>query len=245
MNPLGQNPEPPPLPTEGVVAGYCRACGKALDQASIRHAFGTIYCAEHVPLDTPEAAPEAAASPYSGRYPYTSSSPPAANPDVSPPLAFMLGFIPGVGAIYNGQYVKGLIHVVIVGLIIAILNSDVPGNMLPLLGLLMAAFWFYMPFEAYHTAKARQLGQAVDPASSLIKIPGGHSRFPVAPIVLIALGILLLLDNLGLVELRRVFRYWPVLLIAAGVYLLYARMNATRESTRMSATRESTGEAKR
>jgi TM2 domain-containing membrane protein YozV len=238
MNPQ----EPPPLPTEGAIAGYCRACGKALDQASIRHAFGTIYCAEHVPLDTGEAATEAAreaaASPYSGRYPYTSSSPAAANPDVSPPLAFILGFIPGVGAIYNGQYVKGLVHVVIIGLVIAILNSDIPGNMMPLLGLLLAAFWFYMPFEAYHTAKARRLGQPVDAASSLIKVPGSDSRFPVAPIVLIALGILLLLDNLGLLELRRAFRYWPVLLIAAGVYMLYARMSATRESTRMSASRE-------
>ena len=236
MNPPGQNREPPPLPTEGAIAGYCRACGRALDQASIRHAFGTIYCAEHVPLDTPEAtseaAREAAASPYASRYPYTSSSPPATNPDVSPPLAFILGFIPGVGAIYNGQYVKGLVHVVIIGLVIAILNSDIPGNMMPLLGLLLAAFWFYMPFEAYHTAKARRLGQPVDPASSLIKVPGSDSRFPVAPIVLIALGILLLLDNLGLLELRRVFRYWPVLLIAAGVYMLYARMSASREAKR-------------
>jgi TM2 domain-containing membrane protein YozV len=231
MSPEGRNPEPPPLPTEGGIAGYCRACGKALDQASIRHAFGTIYCAEHVPLDRPEAAPEAA-SPYSGRYPYTSASPQAANPDVSPPLAFILGFIPGVGAIYNGQYVKGLVHVVIIGLVIAILNSDIPGNMMPLLGLLLAAFWFYMPFEAYHTAKARRMGQPVDAASSLIKVPGSDSRFPVAPIVLIALGVLLLLDNLGLLELRRVFRYWPVLLIAAGVYMLYARMSATRESKR-------------
>jgi Domain of unknown function (DUF5668) len=234
MSPESQNPEPPPLPTEGGIAGYCRACGKALDQASIRHAFGTIYCAEHVPLDTPEAtseaAREAAASPYSGRYPYTSTSPPAMNPDVSPPLAFILGFIPGVGAIYNGQYVKGLIHVVIVGFVIAILDSD-PGNMAPLFGLLLAAFWFYMPFEAYHTAKARRAGQPVDAASSLIKVPGSDSRFPVAPIVLIALGILFLLNNLGWLELRRVFRYWPVLLIAAGLYMLYARI-APREGKR-------------
>jgi hypothetical protein len=225
MNPQ----QPPPLPAEGAIAGYCRACGRALDQASIRHAFGTIYCAEHVPLDPGEAAPEAAASPYAGRYPYTSASPAAVNPEISPPLAFILGFIPGVGAIYNGQYVKGLIHVVIVGLIIAVMNSDVPGNMLPLLGLLLAAFWFYMPFEAYHTARARRLGQPVDAASSLIHVPGSHSRFPVAPIVLIALGILLLLDNLGWLELRRVLRYWPVVLIIAGVYMLYARMSASRE----------------
>ena len=30
------------------------------------------------------------------------------DPGASPGLAFLLGFIPGVGAIYNGQYVKGI-----------------------------------------------------------------------------------------------------------------------------------------
>ena len=33
-------------------------------------------------------------------------------PDISPGLAFFLGWIPGVGAIYNGQYAKGLVHAV-------------------------------------------------------------------------------------------------------------------------------------
>ena len=94
MSPEGTNLEPPPLPSEARVAGFCRACGKALDQASIRTAGGTIYCSEHVPMDAPESVSE---SPYAGRYPYTGASPPpAANPDVSPPLAFILGFIPGV-----------------------------------------------------------------------------------------------------------------------------------------------------
>ena len=32
-------------------------------------------------------------------------------------IALFLGFIPGVGAIYNGQYAKGLVHAVVFGLI--------------------------------------------------------------------------------------------------------------------------------
>jgi Domain of unknown function (DUF5668) len=231
MSPEGTNLEPPPLPSGARVAGYCRACGKALDQASIRTAGGTIYCQEHVPMDAPESSSE---SPYAGGYPYTSSSPPpAANPDVSPPLAFILGFIPGVGAIYNGQYVKGLIHVVIIGLIISLLSNNSVAGFEPLVALLLSAFWIYMPFEAYHTAKYRRSGQAVDEVSSLIQVSGSGPRFPVAPIILIALGTLLLLDNLGLLELRRALRYWPALLIAAGVYLLYARLAAaSREAKR-------------
>jgi len=38
---------------------------------------------------------------------------------------------------------------------------------------------------------------------------------------------------LGLLELRRALRYWPALLIAAGIYLLYVRLAAaSREAKR-------------
>jgi hypothetical protein len=69
--------------------------------------------------------------------PYTTAQPP--HPSIidtgaSPGLAFLLGFIPGVGAIYNGQYVKGLIHVVVFGLLISIVSSDdMSGNLQPLI----------------------------------------------------------------------------------------------------------------
>jgi len=35
-----------------------------------------------------------------------------------------------------------------------------------------------------------------------------------------------LLNNLEILELRRMLRYWPVLLIALGVYLLFLRLTA-------------------
>src|SRR5579863_3600889 len=162
---------PPPEAAKEVpkVVGYCRACGKALDEVSVRNAHGTIYCEEHIPMQTvppipiPAAAPE---SPYTS--PYTAAVPPPhANQDASPGLAFVLGLIPGVGAIYNGQYAKGLVHVIIIGLTISILSNNAARGFEPLLSLLLAGFWFYMAFEAYHTARRRQLGQVVDEFSSL------------------------------------------------------------------------------
>lgn len=214
------------------IVGYCRACGKALDEASAHAAHGTIYCREHVPLE-PAAAPvpsqtasqTAPATPYAS--PYTAAvPPPVPHPEVSPGLAFFLGFIPGVGAIYNGQYAKGLIHVVIIGLMISILDRGAAGGLEPLMGLLLAGFFFYMAFEAYHTAKKRQLGEPVDEFSSIIPRRGPASpRFPVAPVVLIVLGVIFLLDNLDLLDMSRLLRYWPVALIALGAYMLYARMS--------------------
>lgn len=155
--------------------------------------------------------------------PYTSTAPPPM-PDsgASPGVAFVLGLIPGVGAIYNGQYVKGMVHVIILGLLITILNNDA-GGFEVLFGLLIPCFFAYMAFEAYHTAKQRLKGGPVDEFSSLIP-SRSSSRFPVAPVLLIALGVIFLLNNLEIFELRRMLRYWPVMMIGLGVYLLYLRM---------------------
>jgi hypothetical protein len=216
------NPEAPPsIPPEIPVVGYCRACGKALDSASVHTSHGTIYCAEHVPLEPPPAS-DGTGSPYAS--PYTASTPPPVpHADVSPGVAFVLGLIPGVGAIYNGQYAKGLIHVFIVGMLITLVSSNDVGGFEPLFGMLIPGFWAYMAFEAYHTAKLRRLGQPVDEFSSLMPGHGG-SRFPVAPILLIALGVVFLLNNLDIFELRRMLRFWPVMLIGLGLYMLYLRM---------------------
>ena len=210
------------MSTDVKVVGYCRACGKPLDETTVRTAHGTIYCEEHLPM---EHAAEPTTSPYTAS-PYTSPTPPPVpNPDVSPGLAFGLGLIPGVGAIYNGQYAKGLVHVIIIGLMISILSNDAARGLEALVSLLLAAFFAYMAFEAYHTAKRRQQGLVVDEFSSLIPMRGGATKFPAAPVVLIALGVIFLLDNLEVLELRRMLRYWPVLLIALGAYMLYVRMS--------------------
>ena len=211
------------MSTTPKIVGYCRSCGKALDEAGAHAAHGTLYCAEHVPLE--RAAESAASAAAAEASPYTAQTPPPIpHPEVSPGIAFFLGFIPGVGAIYNGQYAKGLIHVIIIGLMISILDNNAAGGLEPLMGMLLAGFWFYMAFEAYHTAKKRQQGLPVDEFSSIIPARGHASRFPVAPIVLIALGVVFLLDNLDLLDLSRMLRYWPVALIALGAYMLYLRM---------------------
>jgi hypothetical protein len=154
------------------------------------------------------------------------------NPDAGlPGVAFLLGLIPGVGAVYNGQYAKGLMHVVIFGLIISILSNDAANGLEPLFGIFLAGFYCYMPFEAFHTARKARMGVPVDEFSSLVPVRGGGSRFPVAPVLLIAFGVLFLLNNLDILKMRDVVRYWPVLLIAMGGYLMYERL-AERQSAK-------------
>ncbi len=194
------------------VTAYCRTCGKPLTEDTVKVAQGTVFCEDHIPQQSGAQASS----------PYTASAAP--NPGVSPGLAFLLGLIPGVGAIYNGQYAKGLVHVLILGMLISIMSTGSAGGLEPLFGMLMGVFYFYMAFEAYHTARKRMLGEPVDEFSSLIQIRGGRGGLPIAPVLLIILGILFLLNNLDLLRLREVLRYWPVVLIAAGGWMLYSRL---------------------
>jgi hypothetical protein len=205
MTTASENPKP--------VTAYCRVCGKALTEDTVKLAQGTVYCEDHVPASEPPRYEKAAAA-----------AAPAANPGVSPGLAFVLGLIPGVGAIYNGQYAKGVVHVLILGLLISIMNTNSAGGLEPLFGMLMAVFYFYMAFEAYHTARKRLAGEPVDEFSSLVQVDSRAGRLPVLPLALIALGVLFLLNNLEVLYLAQLLKYWPVALILAGAYMLWVRM---------------------
>src|SRR5690349_17265655 len=135
--------------TDVPAVAFCRACGKALCADCRRMAEGTVYCAEHAPAASAESP--GAGGPY-----YPAPGPPA---HVYPGLAFILGLVPGVGAIYNGQYAKGLVHAVIFGLLVSIISSNSAQGLEPLFGLFIGVFVLYMAFEAYHTARRRREGQ--------------------------------------------------------------------------------------
>ncbi len=215
---------------------FCRSCGRSLCAVCQRPAEGTVFCQDHAPVAAypppPGADPAAAAgaaNPYFQPAPAASVS--AASPvRTSPGLAFILGFIPGVGAIYNAQYLKGLVHALVFGLLVTMVDNSA-GSMQPLIGILLAAFSFYMPFEAYHTAKKRELGLAPDEWSSILPQDRHFGRAPVGPIVLIAIGVLYLLNSLNLVDFQQIARFWPVLLILVGAYMLYSRVSAQNAGT--------------
>jgi hypothetical protein len=209
--------------SETPAVAYCRACGKALCNDCKRTAQGTIFCDEHAPAAAAEGAmrqpQEAAAA--AGMAPAASF---AATSDVSPGLACLLGFIPGVGAIYNGQYAKGLVHAIIFGLLVSITSSGTAGDLEPLFGIMIGVWVVYMALEAYHTARKRRAGEPVDEFSSILDVHGRRSGFPAGAVTLIGLGVLLLLNTMDVIQLRYLLRYWPVLLILAGAYMLYVRV---------------------
>ena len=126
----------------GVTAtAFCQNCGKALCASCVKSgAQGQVLCE---PCAT---AWQSVPNPFT---PFAGPPPGAPNPSA----AAVLGLIPGVGAMYNGQFFKGLIHVVIFAVLVSISSHY------PIFGLFIAAWILYQSFEAYHTARARRDGQ--------------------------------------------------------------------------------------
>ncbi|HZP05665.1 MAG TPA: B-box zinc finger protein [Terracidiphilus sp.] len=150
----------------GVAAtAYCQNCGKALCANCVRTAPGGQILCE--PCWT---------SWHSVQQPFMGAPIDAPNPAV----AAALGIIPGVGAMYNGQFLKGLIHVFIFAILVSIAGHH------GIFGLFIPAWVLYQVFEAYHVAKARRDGQPLPDPLGLNEISnwlnlGGRAQQPGVP----------------------------------------------------------------
>jgi len=206
-------------------AAYCRTCGKPLCEECKRDVRGVIYCEECIAARLSGTAPAAPGAP-------------------NPALAAVLGCIPfGIGAVYNGQYLKGLAHMVIFVLLIA--GADRAHGPLDTFFGLGIAFWvIYQIVDAYRTAKAKQLGLPLPDPFGLNRIlgdetgaagkssgaaaavaPYSQGAVPLGPSILIALGVLFLLRTLNIFPYS-VGKLWPLILIALGVRLLLRNRGA-------------------
>lgn len=241
---------------------FCRTCGKAVCSTCARDVRGVVFCEECLAERVGEAIPNTP--------PPVTPVTPVATGSGSPGLAAVLGFIPGVGAMYNGQLLKGIVHVIIFATLVWLGN-----NASDFFGIFVAAWVFYMVFDAYQTAKAIKfglplpdplginaaIGQREGTFQSRMATAGEHigetftnvgnqaasayqTRYgqpaqavaqpgyvePVAPpaqgiptgaVVLILLGILFLLGNLG--WLHGMHHWWPIFLIGLGVWMFVKR----------------------
>ena len=218
--------------------GYCRNCGKPMCAVCARPVRDVLYCEDCLatvmghaapappvsaspPVGTPPASPYAA-PPTPSPYGYAAAPPagmvmPVARPagQSSPALAFILAFVfPGLGAIYNRQYNKGLVYIAIFASAIFGFISDLDDSFKAILGILLGGFFFYTAFEAMQTAQARNRGEAApDPLESWSK------ERPIGAIILIGLGVLFLLDNFHVFDFIRLGRMWPLILIGVGLYM--------------------------
>lgn len=206
-------------------SAFCRNCGRALCAEDQREIYGVVYCQECLARQigiTP--APAGAGT---GAAAGAAPGPEPALPHPAPPnapnpgVALGLGFIPGVGAIYNGQYFKAFLQVVIFGFLVYMSNVAYG----PIFGVGIAAFYFYMVIDSYHTARAISLGQPVEdfPGMGQVRVTA-----PLGAIILIAVGVILLLHSLNFFAFDIMRYFWPVLLIVIGLLMLDRRAQRQR-----------------
>lgn len=205
---------------------YCRTCGKPLCAACTRDVKGVIYCENCLAARLEGVQPPALAAggPAAPFVPAGPAYAPVPQGGPNPALAGILaGFFPfGVGAVYCGQYAKGLAHLVIFTLLIvgSSSGSDVAGT---LFGLGIAFFYIYQIVDAVRTAKALQMGQAPPDPFGLAQAFGAGekidaSKVPAGAVILIVIGLMFLLRNTGLFNFS-FHLVWPVFLMLLGGWL--------------------------
>jgi hypothetical protein len=148
---------------EATATAYCRTCGKAMCDACKHTVQGVIYCEDCLAARVNQPA--------TAVYP-----PPPDAPSVG--TATFLGFIPGVGAMYNGQFYKGLIHVAVFAGLIALESSGLPGGIDAFIGLSIAFWYIYMIVDANKTAKARLYGMPLPDPFGFERMFGGNTGTP-------------------------------------------------------------------
>lgn len=212
-------------------AAFCRTCGKPLCNNCTRDVRGVVYCEACLAArmeGTAPAAPVAGFTPVQTTYPPagpgTGPRPLGAGPN--PTVAGILGAIPfGIGAVYNGQYAKGLAHLFIFAMLIY--GSDHAGDLDWIFGVAIPFFIIYQIIDAVRSAKAIQMGAPVPDPFGLTemfatgdKVEG--TKVPTGAVVLIGLGVLFLLHTAGLFEIG-IGLLISLILILLGIWLFAKR----------------------
>jgi len=209
---------------------YCRTCGKPLCAPCTREVKGVIYCENCLAERMQGVQPPPTVYQQVMDQGLGLKVPPSPGPGPNPALAGILaGFFPfGVGAVYCGQYAKGLAHLVTFTMLVwgeTVVNN---AGLNTVLGFGIAFFYVYQIIDSVRTAKAVQMGQpAPDPLGLGHAFGAGEkvdtSRIPTAAIILIGMGALFLLQTMGIFAFDA-DRLWPVFLIGLGFWLLARRI---------------------
>ena len=146
----------------------------------------------------------------------------------SPFVATLLSFVPGLGAAYNGQTPKAIVHFAIFASFfqMAVL---VPGVHIFLLG--VVGTWLYAAVDACRTAQLMRAGLSPDAEEDVIarRLYGNPFAWGTT---LIIIGTMFLLHTLLGIQLP-IKELLPVALVALGAYMLFDYLRRAKSSDRI------------
>jgi len=141
--------------------------------------------------------------------------PPRPREEKSPVAALLLGLIPGLGAAYNGQPVKALVHFMVTAGLWSL--ADVFHASLEITcALASLAFYVYSLYDAFRSAQRQRNGEELREQDERLK-QFLRARTNLWGGLLIGIGAMATLHALFPVQTHR---FWPLLLIVAGLYLI-------------------------
>ena len=134
----------------------------------------------------------------------------------SPGLAVVLSCFPGLGHLYLGLYNRAF--TIFVSFAISIWLGEHAD-----MGILVAGVVFFGFVDAYRQAQALNLGLAPEPIlGGTVKAPAARSGRLGLGVFLLVVGIVMLYNQFYPIDFSFLQDWWPLLLVAAGVYLLAA-----------------------
>lgn len=146
----------------------------------------------------------------------------------SPFVATLLSFVPGLGAAYNGQTSKAIVHFAIFASFfqMAVLTQGVHFFVLGVLGT-----WLFAAVDACRTAQLMRAGLSPDAEEDVIarRLYGNPFAWGTT---LIIIGTLFLLHTLLGVQLP-IKELLPVALVALGAYMLFDYLRRGKASDRI------------
>ena len=132
------------------------------------------------------------------------------------------GLMPGLGQVYVGYYPLGFVYAAIFAGLISCIATGAADNTMPLFPLLLSFFYFYNIVDAVRRAsfynrimeglKPGELPPDAQMPSPLGSVTSG--------VILIVIGGLLFLDAKFDISLEWLEDWWPLGLVALGIYLL-------------------------
>jgi hypothetical protein len=155
----------------------------------------------------------------------------------SPAFATLMSLVPGLGQVYVGYYQQGFINILVIASLITLLNRGL-GDVTPLAAIFMAFYWLYNIVDA--ARRAMYYNQALSGTGPL-EMPVGLAKPDTmgslyGGLLLIVFGGLVLGHTLFGYSLEWLERWWPVVLVLMGVYLVY-RSFADRLAEKKAASR--------
>jgi len=140
----------------------------------------------------------------------------------SPALATLMSLVPGLGQVYVGYYQQAFINIMVVAALITLLSREID-TLAPFAGIFLVFFWLYNMVDAYR--KAAFYNQALAGLGPLelpeeVQRPDRKGALYAGVLFIVAGAIALAHTRFGM-PLDWLDRWWPVIFILTGAFLLY------------------------